>query len=112
MNGGNELGVQDRVFLDEFRDELRAGSLVGGRGNARVASGEKFLLLQLDAFPRRVAQHDIETAGRKHFGKFQRPMKERLTKCKHPGAAMKPRVNGPATEVVGERATRNRSSRR
>ena len=59
-------------------------ALFGAVGNARVARGEKFLLLQLDAFPRRITEHDIETASRKYFGKFQRPMKERLADTRAP----------------------------
>ena len=50
VDGSDKFGVQRGIFLDEFRDELGAGSLVGCGGNPWVACGEKFLLLQFDAF--------------------------------------------------------------
>ena len=64
-----------------------------------LAGGEEFLLLQLDALPRRVAEHDIEAAGRHHVGKFERPME---------GAGLAGEVLRPADEravdgAAGER---------
>jgi hypothetical protein len=49
-----------------------------------------------------VAEHDVEAASGKNFRKLQQPVAERLTEGERPSAAMKPCVNGPAAEVVGE----------
>ena len=49
-----------------------------------------------------VAEHDVEAASGKNFRKLQRSVAERLTEGERPSAAMKPCVNGPAAEVVGE----------
>ena len=58
MNSACRAGL----FRGEFGDEPRAGGLVRRVGNLRVARREELLFLQLDAFPRRIAEHDVEPA--------------------------------------------------
>ena len=55
-------------------DVAAALGFVAGVGHGGVAGGKKFFFLQLDALPRRVAQHAVKSARRKHLGKGQRPV--------------------------------------
>jgi hypothetical protein len=47
MDGGGELGVKLWILLGQFLDEFCAG-------------GKEFLFLELDAFPGRVGEDDVE----------------------------------------------------
>ena len=78
--GGLRIGLpQRRVLLLQGGDQ---GLAVGGarlRGDGEVALGEPFNLLQLDAVPRRIAQHDVEAAapaGAEHGGKARPPVEK------------------------------------
>ena len=114
VDGGSELVVQRGIRLRQRSDELFSGS-ASGCGNLWLACGKELLFLHFDVFPGRVAQYDVESSfarsgygGRvrlrsEYFGKFQRPMKERLAERECPGAAVESGVNRPAAEVIGER---------
>ena len=84
-------------------DVAAALGLVAGVGHGGVAGGKKFFFLQLDALPRRVAQHAVKAARRKHLGKGQRPVQHaRLLAggagCGHGGVL---RVGGVGQPVRG-----------
>lgn len=51
------------LFLGQLGDGQLAPWRVGRLGNLRVARREKLLLLKLDALPRWIARHYVETAG-------------------------------------------------
>jgi hypothetical protein len=51
MDGGDELGEERGVLLQEFLVEFGAGGRVGRGGVLPVAGGEEFLFLEFDAFP-------------------------------------------------------------
>jgi hypothetical protein len=59
-------------------DALAAFGLVFGFSHIAVAGGEKLFFLQLDALPRRVAQHAVKAATGKHLRKGQRPVQTRV----------------------------------
>ena len=89
--------------LAQRLDAAAALGLVVGVGHRRVAGGKKFFFLQLDALPRRVAQHAVKAAGGKHLGKGQRPVQHaRLLAggagCGHGGVL---RVGGVGQPVRG-----------
>lgn len=54
-------GVQQQALAQQF-DALGAFGLIFGGGHQGTARGKEFFFLQLDALPRRVAQHDGKTA--------------------------------------------------
>ncbi len=57
---------------------LRAAAF-GGAGNLGASLGKELLLLELDAFPRRIPQHHVETAvsrDRKHLRELDVPVEE------------------------------------
>src|SRR5215211_6338543 len=69
-------GKGSRVCRGKFSDSLPS---VGGRRFIRDASiklGEKDPVVCLGHLPRRVPQHYVESAFRKHLGKCQGPMEE------------------------------------
>ena len=91
--GGDELGVEalfgGAFLLGMFQlgeqvacqhalgqplNALAAFGLVPGLGHVAVAGGEEFFFLQLDAFPRRVAQHAVKAPRREHLRKRQWPV--------------------------------------
>ena len=59
-------------------DQALAGCFVGGVGDVaglRFGScGEEFFFLELEAFPRRVAEDDVEAAVHEYVAEFERPM--------------------------------------
>ena len=71
-----QVGIQvarQHAFAEPL-DALGAFGLVAGLRHVVVAGGEEFFLLQLDAFPRRIAQHAVEAALREYLRKCQRPV--------------------------------------
>ena len=66
-------GVQQQALAQQF-DALGAFGFVFGGGHQGAAGGKEFFFLQLDALPRRVAQHHRKTAFGGHLRKGQPPM--------------------------------------
>ena len=79
VGGRNALALDDkglpqrRVLLLQLCNCPFALVALQG-GDLWRAGGEEFLLAHLRDFPRRVAQHAVKTACRKHLGKGQRPV--------------------------------------
>ena len=96
-----------RIGAGQFLDGLLARRLVAGGGDFGRARGEELLLLQLDALPRRVAQHHVEAAAAHDFGEGRAPMKEAapVRRLAQRGGAAGPRGQAlvEAVEVFGER---------
>ena len=78
VDGVREFLCQVGVGFGERVYEALALRLVARGGYLAVALSEKFLFLQLDALPGRVAENHVEPAAREHFGELKGPVKERV----------------------------------
>ena len=64
--------IEKSISYSGYPPSLQA--LVEGVTDKTDRKGKKLFFLQLDAFPRRVAQHAVKPPLGKHLGKGQRPM--------------------------------------
>ena len=76
VDGVREFLCQVGVGFGERVYEALALRLVARGGYLAVALSEKFLFLQLDALPGRVAENRVEPAAREHFGELKGPVEE------------------------------------
>jgi hypothetical protein len=73
VNGPPELVVQLWQTLRQCLDEALACCFIKCFRNIWIADGKEFLLLQLDALPRRVAQNHIESTACLYVRKLDWP---------------------------------------
>src|SRR5690625_501347 len=75
---GMQLALRKAFTASQCLDHAPAGSSIACLGDLWGAHGKELLLLQLDALPRRVAQHHIEAGGFafEDFGELQPPVEE------------------------------------
>lgn len=112
---GAKRAVQVRVLGRQRLDALLAGGGVRRVDDGLVAPGEELLLLQLDALPRRIAEHHVEpgryrAAAGEHLRELQGPVEEPVFRGQPLRHVERLRVHIPAREVARER--RGRDDRR
>ena len=103
VNGSDELGVQGRIFLDEFGDEPGAGGLVcrvairGSRAAKNSCSCN--LMRSQGGLLKTTSNPPAANASGNSSGQWKNGWRSASV----PAQRVKPGVNGPAAEVVGER---------